>query len=1117
MLKHQSKYLSKLHLFQQKQFQQKRSAQQSRNHRWVRHSFEIGLLTSTFLLPLGLLNPQAARAANCSAGTITRVSSPILYIDTGITPAARGMYVGYRITNNGPDYADLWVKLEGFTGSIVSLSPNEDGIMHVGPLASGASKTVYFFVTATGATTAAQPHTVSLYSTRPDLTSATCGDPFSLTVEETIKAVANKIITSVTGPNPPELGGIMTMTITGETGTIGAAGKFATSPASFLDWPANSYQLVGTQISMSGGNTINASDSLYFTGLNSSSTNYTIVYTFIATGSTVAPTTVSPISQISSGTQIKHNDTGTGALSPIPPTVNNLTLSKSANPNTLPVGGTVTYTITLSNNGTVPVTLDDIVDVLPSTPGLVSYVAGSAKFNGSAIADPIISGQTLTFFNLFTAPAGSTSTLTYQATVPNTLGTYINRAVGHIGSTQIDTTTATTDNAPATANVSVGSADLTIAKTHVGDFTQGQIGATYTLTVNNIGAATTSGTVTAIDTLPSGLIATAASGSGWNCTLNQPASGQVQCTRSDALATGNSYPPITVTVNVAANASASVTNTVNVMGGGETNVTNNTATDPTIITPSVSIEGRVWNDANGSANNTFSNINNGSEPGTNAGGLNAILVNSTGNIIATTPVAADGTYTFTSVTTNQNNVTLRLSLTAGAVGQPSPTAAVPTGWIGTSPLTTAAFNIGTTSITSRDFGIRTINSDLAANYCQASKEFLFILDDSSSVDATEVQQQRDAVMAMLNHIANNGLSIRAAIVGFDANQRTIINYTDVTAANLASFQTALNTNYGVPGSGTNWEAGFQQGISLGLSTNNPDVTFFFTDGFSNSGGSPIDEANQFKLAGSHIYGIWIDSDPALTVESFKEITDGAETVEFNSTNSSTADYVKVSNYSELPPKMTALIQGVCSGKPNLLLVKRITQVNGSTLTESGDNLATYINESGNFYDDNTLDNPVAPARPDTDKWPTPSTFLIGGINGGNVRPGDELEYTIYFLSAGNSDATNVLFCDRVPSNVSFMPTAFNTFSQKAANGLAGDRGILAQINGISASYSNIQDGDNAQYFPPGINPASIYPKVNCGGNNTYGAIVINLGNLPPATAPATPGSYGWIRFKGKVK
>jgi len=57
--------------------------------------------------------------------------------------------------------------------------------------------------------------------------------------------------------------------------------------------------------------------------------------------------------------------------------------------------------------------------------------------------------------------------------------------------------------------------------------------------------------VTVADTVPAGLTPTGAAGSGWTCSV----SGQdVSCTRSDALAATASYPPITLTVNVAANA-----------------------------------------------------------------------------------------------------------------------------------------------------------------------------------------------------------------------------------------------------------------------------------------------------------------------------------------------------------------------------------------------------------------------------------------------------------------------------------------------------------------------------------------------------------------------------------
>ena len=141
-----------------------------------------------------------------------------------------------------------------------------------------------------------------------------------------------------------------------------------------------------------------------------------------------------------------------------------------------------------------------------------------------------------------------------------------------------NTASASTDNAVTYTVPVVLTPDLTIAKTHSGTFSQGQSGAQYTIAVSNAGNGASSGTVTAVDTLPAGLTATAIGGSGWSCAL-----GTLTCTRSDALAAGASYPSITLTVNVASNAPASVTNSASVSGGGESNTGNNTASDPTTI------------------------------------------------------------------------------------------------------------------------------------------------------------------------------------------------------------------------------------------------------------------------------------------------------------------------------------------------------------------------------------------------------------------------------------------------------------------------------------------------------------------------------------------------------
>ena len=132
--------------------------------------------------------------------------------------------------------------------------------------------------------------------------------------------------------------------------------------------------------------------------------------------------------------------------------------------------------------------------------------------------------------------------------------------------------------------------DLTITKTHTGNFTQGDTGKTYTITVTNSGGTASSGLISVSDSLPNGLAAINIGGAGWNCNFNN-----LTCTRNDALTAGGSYPAITLTVNVAANAPGSVTNFASVSGGGETNTGNNQAADTTTINaaPRYSISGTV--------------------------------------------------------------------------------------------------------------------------------------------------------------------------------------------------------------------------------------------------------------------------------------------------------------------------------------------------------------------------------------------------------------------------------------------------------------------------------------------------------------------------------------------
>ncbi|MFD9410510.1 hypothetical protein ACFWBN_26325 [Streptomyces sp. NPDC059989] len=95
-----------------------------------------------------------------------------------------------------------------------------------------------------------------------------------------------------------------------------------------------------------------------------------------------------------------------------------------------------------------------------------------------------------------------------------------------------------------------------INKSHVGDFVQGQSGATYSIVVSNTGDTATSGQIRVLEQLPDGLTATGLSGDGWQCNLEA-----MLCYRTDPLPAQQSFPTITLTVNVGTNV-CSVINTV---------------------------------------------------------------------------------------------------------------------------------------------------------------------------------------------------------------------------------------------------------------------------------------------------------------------------------------------------------------------------------------------------------------------------------------------------------------------------------------------------------------------------------------------------------------------------
>jgi uncharacterized repeat protein (TIGR01451 family) len=269
-----------------------------------------------------------------------------------------------------------------------------------------------------------------------------------------------------------------------------------------------------------------------------------------------------------------------------------------------------TFTVTATNNG--PSTANGVIvtDVLPANLGFVSAVPSQGSY---------VTGTGLWTVGTLANGASATLTLTVTALAP---GAFTNTAT-KTGQTEIDPNPAN-DSASASGGVGVV-ADLTIVKTHApSSFVRGSTG-TFTLTVSNGGTGPTNAPVTVTDVLPAGLTPTAASGTGWACTVTAP---NVSCSRADVLAAGAAWPPISVMVSVLQSAANSVTNTATVGGGGDVTPGNNTGTDVVSVGASADLGIAKSGPANGN-------------PGTNV--VYTLVVTNNGPSDASAVVVADPT------------------------------------------------------------------------------------------------------------------------------------------------------------------------------------------------------------------------------------------------------------------------------------------------------------------------------------------------------------------------------------------------------------------------------------------------------------------------------------------
>ncbi|MGC1395474.1 MAG: hypothetical protein WA828_14420, partial [Coleofasciculaceae cyanobacterium] len=189
----------------------------------------------------------------------------------------------------------------------------------------------------------------------------------------------------------------------------------------------------------------------------------------------------------------------------------------------------------------------------------------------------------------------------------------------------------------------------------------------------------------------------------------------------------------------------------------------------------------------------------------------------------------------------------------------------------------------------------------------------------------------------------------------------------------------------------------------------------------------------------------------------------------------------------VPPQPTIVPIGVPSTvAPNFLLSKLITNVTRSGGVLPGVN----FNAPANLPNSPAFNSAFGALG-----IPFQGVPNIGADN--SLQSGDEVEYTVYFLSNGGTNAINTRICDAIPDGTTFIPNSFG----------AGI-GMLLNQGGTQTPLTNASDTDQGTFASPLTAVTTPCPNTN----NPTGAVFFPLGDVPNIA----PNNAGFVRFRVKI-
>jgi trimeric autotransporter adhesin len=195
-------------------------------------------------------------------------------------------------------------------------------------------------------------------------------------------------------------------------------------------------------------------------------------------------------------------------------------------------------------------------------------------------------------------------------------------------------------------------------------------------------------------------------------------------------------------------------------------------------------------------------------------------------------------------------------------------------------------------------------------------------------------------------------------------------------------------------------------------------------------------------------------------------------------------------------------------KASLVLAKRITAIkNGET---------GVVTTFDDFSDDpsTTLDE-----HPNWNVAATGASYIKGKINGVSAQPGDEVEYTMYYLNAGDNRISQARVCDRLNADLIFQPqfSAATTAAQGiqlVKEAIPSYVPSVSYTNATSYLTNTSTDIDNGFFSSSTTLPTGCNTVSNTTNNLSDNVVVADIASN---SNPLNRQERGYIKFKVKIR